>query len=522
MTIQLTFLFCFAGAAAVACVPAAKKHLIRIMTLAFLGASALVSVALFANYPGGQSGFTGVSSIPWIKSLGISFTTGVDGVSVSLLLMTGVVSVAAVLMSWNVETRVKEFFIHILILTGSVYGVFVSLDLLLLFLFYEISIIPKYFLIALWGGARKEYAAMKLVLYSFLGSLVALLGLLIVYATHYQLTGVATFDLRELTAAAGLFPGHMSFICLPLFFTGFGILAGLYPFHTWAPTGHTAAPTAASMLLAGVIMKLGAYGCLRLGIGLTGEGFLLPANIFGLEMPHFWTWIFAGAGIIAIVLGAGSSLVQKDMKFIVAYSSVSHMGFVILGLALANFFGVTGAVLQMISHGFIAALLFACVGRLIYDRTHTRMMGDFPRFALKEKMPLVCVITCVAFIASAGMPGFSGFIAEFTVFRGLIEKSLLAGVPVILGVLVTFAYSLKVLHGLFWKEENTAENQERPPVDLLRLTWPEKTGALILIVAIVWMGVMPGVLTSKIAPNVRTIVGHESRVDTPESGGIMP
>jgi len=502
MMTQLTFWFCFAGALVIAFIPESRKHLIKGVALSFFTASALCSAFLFIDYPAGHSGFTDVISIPYVESLGIRYATGVDGISVCLLLMTGIVSVTSALMSWYIENRVKEFFIHMLILVGAVYGVFVSLDLFLLFVFYEISIIPKYFLIALWGGQKREFAAMKLVLYSFFGSLVALLGLLIVYAAHYQLTGVATFDLRILTSASALLPGHVQFICLPLFMVGFGILAGLYPFHTWAPTGHVAAPTAASMLLAGVIMKLGAYGALRLGLGIVPGGLNIPVEFMGFVVDHFWTWFFAGFGILAIVLGAGSSLVQKDIKYVVAYSSISHMGFVILGLAVANFFSLTGAVLQIISHGFIAALLFACVGRLIYDRTHTRMIGELASFDLKRKMPLLCIITSIAFIASAGMPGFSGFIAEFTVFRGLIEKSLPAGLFVVLGILITFAYSLKVLHEIFWKGTAHIEPSSHEHEPLAPLSCPEKVAAAVLIAAIIWMGIFPGVFISRISPNL--------------------
>ncbi|MDL5054725.1 NADH-quinone oxidoreductase subunit M [Oscillatoria laete-virens NRMC-F 0139] len=519
MLTQLTFWFCFAGAVSIACLPAARAGLARSLALGFTLASGLCALAVFLSYPSGGAGFTDVISLSWIPSLGIRFSTGVDGIGACLLLMTGIVSVASVLMSWNVTTREKEFFTHMLILTGAVYGVFVSLDLFLLFVFYEISIIPKYFLIALWGGQNRQFAAMKLVLYSFLGSLVALLGLLIVHVGHFQATGLATFDLRVLSANAALLPAHLQFVCLPLFFIGFGILAGLWPFHTWAPTGHTAAPTAASMLLAGVIMKLGAYGALRLGVGVTGEGLFLPAHIAGVEIAHFWMTVFAAAGVIAIVLGAGSSLIQKDLKFVVAYSSISHMGFVIVGLALAGFFGLTGAILQMISHGFIAALLFACVGRMIYDRTHSRRLEELPAFELKRRLPLVCAICSVAFIASAGMPGFSGFIAEFTVFRGLIERSVPAALLVALGVLVTFAYSLKVLHILFWQPAPFRPAHEPILPTLSPLTIQEKAAAALLIAAIVWLGLLPGVFTGRIAPNLPAVPSALTNVALSTEGG---
>lgn len=503
MISQLTFWFCFGGALLLGFLPKHRGHLAAPLALIFLVAAGLCAGASFIAYPFGESGFVDTVQVDWIPSLGISFSTGVDGISVSLLLMTAVVSIAAALMSWNVEKRRSEFFVHMLILTGAVYGVFVSLDLFLLFVFYEISIIPKYFLIALWGSGKKEYAAMKLVLYSFFGSMVALLALFAVYYAHASITGIATFDLRILLAHSYLLPLHLQFVCFPLFFVGFGILAGLYPFHTWAPTGHVAAPTAASMLLAGVIMKLGAYGCLRLGIGLTPDGMTLPVDFLGLRIESFWSSVFLWMGIAGIVLGAGSSLIQKDLKYVVGYSSVSHMGFVIVGLSLASLYGLSGAILQMISHGFIAALLFACVGRMIYDRTHTRNLEELPAFDLKGKVPLICGIAVVGFIASAGMPGFSGFIAEFTVLRGLVEKSIAGSALLILGVFITFAYSLKVLHLIFWKKTND------PGVSVKKsmspLSFPEKAGAALLIVAIIVLGILPSIFLNKIDPALKAL-----------------
>ena len=309
-----------------------------------------------------------VVAYPWVPSLGIEYHLAADGISLTLLLLTGIVAIAGILFSWNIEHRANDFFAFYLALIGGVYGVFLSFDLLLLFVFYEIAIIPKYFLIAIWGSTRREYAAMKLALYSFVGSAMVLIGLI----AAYVVAGAKTMSLVDL--AQFPFPVHFQMWAFPLVFVGFGILAGLWPFHTWAPTGHVAAPTAASMLLAGVVMKLGAYGCLRVAMTLFPRGL----DPWGFHVLGFGSWrdVFALLALIGIVYGAMVALVQKDFKFVIGYSSVSHMGFVLLGLMTLSQIGLSGAVLQMFSHGILAGLLFAVVGRMVYDRTHTRDLDD--------------------------------------------------------------------------------------------------------------------------------------------------
>src|ERR1043166_2814123 len=299
-----------------------------------------------------------VVNVPWISAIGARFHLAADGISITLLLLTGIAAISGVLFSWNVTRRVNQFFALYLTLIGGVYGVFLSFDLFLLFVFYEIAIIPKYFLIAIWGSTNKEYGAMKLALYSFVGSAMVLIGLI----AAYVLAGAKSFDL--VTLAQHPFPSSFQHWAFPLVFIGFAILAGLWPFHTWAPTGHVAAPTAASMLLAGVVMKLGAYGALRVAMTL------FP---LGLQL---WRNEIAALAVIGIVYGALAALVQRDFKFVIGYSSVSHMGFVLLGLMTLTQIGVSGAILQMFSHGIIAGLLFAVVGRMIYARTHTRDLAE--------------------------------------------------------------------------------------------------------------------------------------------------
>src|SRR5436190_9531465 len=387
-----------------------------------------------------------IVKLPWIPSLGINYHLAADGISLTLLLLTGIAAIAGILFSWNIEHRAKEFFAFYLALIGGVYGVFISFDLFLLFVFYELAIIPKYFLIAIWGSTRKEYGAMKLALYSFVGSAMVLIGLI----AAYVVAGAKTFDLMEL--AKFQFPESFQHWAFPLVFVGFAILAGLWPFHTWAPTGHVAAPTAASMLLAGVVMKLGAYGAFRVAMTV------FPLGAKAWQMP------VAALAVTGIVYGAMVALTQKDFKFVIGYSSVSHMGFVLLGLMTLNDIGFSGAVLQMFSHGVIAGLLFAVVGRMVYDRTHTRELTALGGMNLSQSLPFAAVTFVIASVASMGLPGFSGFVAELQVligaWRAFPTMAVLAGV----GILVGVAYTLRVLQQAFFCDSTEeASASPRPP-----------------------------------------------------------
>jgi len=416
-----------------------------------------------------------VTDVDWIPSLGIRFHLEADGVSLTLVLLTGLAAIAGILFSWNIEHRAKEFFAFYLALIGGVYGVFLSFDLFLLFVFYEIAIIPKYFIIAIWGSTRREYGAMKLALYSFVGSAMVLVGLI----AAYVVSGAHTFNLIEL-AKAGTFSHNFQVWAFPLVFVGFAILAGMWPFHTWAPTGHVAAPTAASMLLAGVVMKLGAYGCLRVAMTLFPEG---------MEAWKMWIAVLA---VIGIVYGAMVALVQKDFKFVIGYSSVSHMGFVILGLATLNTIGLRGAVLQMFSHGVIAGLLFAVVGRMVYERTHTRELAQLEGMNLAKAMPFAAGTFVIAGCASMGLPGFSGFVAELQVIIGAWQAYPTLAILTGIGILIGVAYTLRAMQKAFFgeaKAESEAEHHPMPPI-----TVQERVGAMLLILAALVIGLFPRLL----------------------------
>src|SRR2546421_3940520 len=347
--IAWTIYITFAGAIILLVLPRVFARWIALITAA---AGFAVSLATFFCDDVDLAHFTTIVRVPWVPALGMNYHLALDGISLTLVLVTGIAAISAILFSWDVAERQNEFFFWLLLVVGGSYGVFLSADLFLLFLFYELVIVPKYFLIAIFGSTNKEYGAMKLTLYSFFGGALVFLGIIAAYVSGGSL------DLIELSKFQ--FLPQLQAWAFPVLFLGFAVLAGILPLHTWAPTGHVAAPTARSMLLAGIVMKLGAYGALRVAINL------FP---FGFQIWRPWIAVLA---VVGIVYAAAVALRQRDLKFVIGYSSVSHMGFVLLGFATANVIGVSGSVLQMFSHGVIGALLFAVAGRMIYRRTHTR------------------------------------------------------------------------------------------------------------------------------------------------------
>lgn len=496
----------FAGAALALATGARSATAARWIALATASATlalTLVAAATFTPGPGLET----LIDVPWIAEFGIRYHLAADGISLTLLVLTGLAATAGVLFSWNITERVGEFFALYLALIGGVYGVFLSADAFVLFVFYEIAIVPKYFLIANWGSTNREYGAMKLVLYSFAGSALVLAGLLWAYAT----SGSTGFGFHELATSAAQLPRLDQIGMFALVFLGFAVLAGLFPFHTWAPTGHVAAPTAASMLLAGVVMKLGAYGCLRIALPLFPVGFA------------FWQPAIAWLAVAGILYAGLIALVQDDFKFVIGYSSVSHMGFVLLGLAAANSQAAAGAVLQMFSHGVIAGLLFAVVGRMVYERTHTRQLADLRALPLHRLMPFAALTFVLAGLASMGMPGFSGFPAELTILIGTWKTSPLWATFAAVGVLVAAAFTLRVIQVAFF---GTTEKSihlapalgivagpgitfgsslphaptAHPHHTYAPITWAERAGTLLLLAATLYVGLKPDVLLRWISP----------------------
>jgi len=492
----------FAGAFVLALLPRAWARAARVFALVIALGGLAVALAGFVS--AGVQGPIAIADVAWIPALGIRYTLAADGISRVLVLLTGLAAVAGILFSWKIGDqegdRANEFFAFFLALIGGVYGVFLSVDLFLLFVFYEIAIVPKYFLIAIWGSTRREYGAMKLALYSFAGSAMVLIGLLAAYA----MAGSHTMNLHEL--AQYPFPVSFQMWAFPLVFTGFAILAGMWPFHTWAPTGHVAAPTAASMLLAGVVMKLGAYGCLRVAMTLFPHG-LDPWGFSFLGIGS-WRTVFALFAAIGIIYGAAVALVQNDFKFVIGYSSVSHMGLVLLGLLTLTQIGIDGAVLQMFSHGILAGLLFATVGSIVYERTHTRDLGALSRLQLGKAMPFAAWVFVIAGMASMGLPGFSGFIAEVQVLTGAWHAfpwfAVVAGVGIVIGV----AYTWRAMQRAFFSDVpvQNAAGVQVPIPEYEPITWAEAAGVILLIGSALLIGLFPRLLLDVIAPAVQTLL----------------
>ena len=498
-----TIYLSFAGALVARLCP--SKALARAVALLTALAGLGISLVTLRHWIPGE--LVTVANIPWIPQLGLSFHLAADGISLTLLLLTGIAATAGILFSWNIEHRTQEFFAFYLVLIAGVYGVFLSFDLFLLFVFYEIAIIPKYFLIAIWGsvprgatgenaGSQREYAAMKLALYSFAGSALVLAGMV----AAWTVSGGHTLSLEGLSQVA--FSQHFQMWVFPLVFVGFAILAGLWPFHTWAPTGHAAAPTAASMLLAGVVMKLGAYGCLRVAMMLFPLG-LAPWGFHVLGLGS-WRDVFALLALIGIVYGASVALVQRDFKFVIGYSSVSHMGFVLLGLMTLSQIGIDGAVLQMFSHGIIASLLFAVVGRMVYDRTHTRDLAALGSLHLGRALPFAAITFTLAAMASVGLPGFSGFIAELQVVLGVWRTLPWMAFAVGLGILIGVAFAWRALTRAFFSDAPASPVPAHSDHALPPITLPERIGALLLLGSTLVVGLYPHILMRLILPSLQS------------------
>jgi NADH-quinone oxidoreductase subunit M len=419
------------------------------------------------------------------QSLNISLHFGVDGISVIMILLTAFVSIAGVLVSWNIEKMTKEFYFLLILLALGAYGFFISLDLFVLFFFLEISVIPKYLLIGIWGTGRKEYSANKLALMLMGGSALILVGILGLYFTAGH-----SFDLADL--ANTTIPPNIQQIIFPLLFVGFGVFTALFPLHTWVPDGHSSAPTAGSMFLAGISMKLGGYGCLRVAVYLLPDGAKEYANII----------IVLSA--IAILYGAFATMMQKDLKYINAYSSVSHVGFSLLGIGMLTQTAITGSLMQMVSHGLMTALFFAVIG-MIYDRTHTRMVAEMG--GLMKVMPFIATIFFIVGLCSLGLPGLSGFVAEMTVLMGSWQNNdafhRVATIAAAMSIVVTAVYILRAIaQTAMGPIKNTAYLQ------LKDAAWNEKLAAVLLVAAILSIGIVPGWLNNLLRPAAEIIMNR--------------
>jgi len=453
------------------------RNLNQVRGVMVAGASCLLVLSIWltvafikARQAGNHDVMLFTYSTPWFEPLNIEYAVGVDGISVVMLLLSSIIVFTGTFASWQLKPLTKEYFLWFTLLSTGVFGFFISVDLFTMFMFYEVALIPMYLLIGVWGSGPKEYAAMKLTLMLMGGSALLIIGILGIYF----FSGATTMNVNEIAAMHNI-PVEVQKIFFPFIFVGFGVLGALFPFHTWSPDGHASAPTAVSMLHAGVLMKLGGYGCFRVAM------YLLP------EAAQELSWIFLILTTISVVYGAFSACVQTDLKYINAYSSVSHCGLVLFALLMMTQTSCTGAILQMLSHGLMTALFFALIG-MIYGRTHTR---DVRRLGgLMKIMPFLSVGYVIAGLANLGLPGFSGFVAEMTIFVGSFANNDVfhrtATIIACCSIVITAVYILRVVGKILYQKVADPHYLE-----LTDATWDERVAVCCLIFCVAGLGIAP-------------------------------
>ncbi len=458
------------------------------MTFQLITAAVIILWFLAERNAGNTAEILFASNYVWYETLNIHFYIGVDGVSVAMIGLTAMVIFAGIFASWQVEDLPREFFITLILLSAGVFGFFISLDLFTMFLFYEIAVIPMYLLIGIWGSGPRHYSAMKLTLMLMGGSALILVGLLGLYFNSNPDGGPLTFEILEIAKVQ--IPMNVQLFFFPFLFIGFGVLGALFPFHTWSPDGHASAPTAVSMLHAGVLMKLGGYGCYRVAV------FLLP------EAAHELAWIFLILTTISVIYGALGAVWQKDLKYINAYSSVSHCGLVLFAILMFNETAMNGAIMQMISHGIMTALFFALIG-MIYGRTHTRYVNEMS--GLMKVMPFLAVAYVIGGLASLGLPGFSGFVAEMTIFVGAFQHAdtfhRVATIIAASSIVATAVYILRVVGMMLLGKINKPEYEM-----ITDAKWYERLSAGSLIFGITAIGIAPLWLSNMITKGLVPIM----------------
>ncbi|MBI3318148.1 MAG: NADH-quinone oxidoreductase subunit M [Candidatus Omnitrophica bacterium] len=490
----------FLGALGLLFIPSAQIRWIRRISAAATGLPLLIALGLLGSYDRTLAGFQWVDKIPWIPSLGISYQVGADGINLALLLLHALCSFTGVLISYRIQQRVKEYYLFYLLLIGGVYGVFTSLDLFFFYFFYEMAVIPMFPLIGIWGSGDKVYATMKLTLYLTAGAVLALLGILSIYVLNTG-HGVRSFDLVFLSRylAQNPIPSSLQHFLFPFLLIGFGVIAPIWPLHSWSPIGHAAAPSAVSMLHAGVLMKLGSYAILRVAIPLLPEG--------------AFTWLpwVAGISIMNILYGGFVAMAQKDIKFLIGYSYSSHMGYVLLGIACLNQVGLNGAVLLMFAHGLMTALAFASVGHL-YDQTHTRQVAEWG--GLARQVPFIATSFTIAALAASGLPGFANFVSELLVFFGSWESYRWSSLAAVFGIVVTAFTMLRAVRTGFFGGLNPRWNKLQDATPFERLPY------LILVGSLLIVGCWPRLLTDVISLSTGSILQALSPLQTVAKNSI--
>lgn len=462
-----------------------EARTVRITAALFTFVAFALSLALFVMFDR-DGGLQFVEQAQWISSINAQYYLGVDGLSLPMVILTTFIGLVAVFVSWKINIRTKEYFIWLLLLETGILGVFCSLDLLLFFLFWEVELIPMYMLITIWGSGRKEYSAMKFVIYTLFGSAFMLAGIL----TLYYSASPHTFSMVDIASGAAiLIPVIPLASIFFLIFIAFAIKLPVFPLHTWLPDAHTDAPTAVSVILAGVLLKMGAYGMIRLVAGF-GDGGIVPG------VAEDYAKIIVVFAVISVLYGAAATMRQTDLKKLIAYSSVSHMGFVLLGIFALNQLSLSGAVLQMFSHGLITGLLFAMVG-LVYDKTHQRQIPLLG--GLARQMPVICVVFSIAGLAALGLPTTIGFAAEFTVFMGSYNSTAFSGIQTcvalaVFGIVIGAGYILWMLERVFYREPKAEYDGVGDANNM------EKAYIFAFVGLILLFGVYPKLLLDVIAP----------------------
>jgi len=466
--LSIILLSCIVGLLVILFIPEERKTQIKWVSAVFSGITLILSIYLFVAYDKAQGGLQFVEKFTWVESLGITYFNAADGFNLPMLLLTGIVFFTGVLTMWELENRVKEFYAFYFLMVAAVFGLFMSLDLFFIFIWYDVSLFPMYLLIAIWGTTRKEYGAMKLTLYLLAGSALVLPAIIYLFVE----SGLNTFDITLLMKPGTFSPYQQKFAFI-LFYIGFGILAGIWPFHTWSPVGHVAAPHAVSMVHAGVLMKIGGFAILRVGIFLCPEGW------------QHWAPLMAVLATIGIVYGAFVGLSQKDLKYVIGYSSVSHMGIVGLGLSTVSVDGLNGAVFQMFAHGVMTALFFSAVG-YIYDRTHTKVIAELG--GLSRSMPVASSFFIVAAMASMGIPCLASFWGELMVFIAAFKTYPIAGALAVCALVVSALFMLRVVQRTFYGPQNEKF------AHLTDVTFVLGIPRMILLAALLLFGLFPALI----------------------------